>query len=162
VTHGVVGRRRDSYRRGHRVSAERVWFAGVHAERHGPRFVADQLNAAPGDVVEPLLLAASSREAEILAIAPGGPFTERRSFRVSDEGAAVLRSSGAPSWFGRQVLAYFLGNRSALREALKTQVPADARNPMPVIIILGVCAVLFLAAWYLWLWPTNEAEQGST
>ena len=124
--------------------------------------IADRVQWAPGVVVDALILAAKGRDAAIRQALPEAPFTERRTFRVSKDAADVLRSAGAPSWYGRQVIAYFLADPYALREALGAEVaPAPVS---PLILILLVIAVLGAAVvfvfWYFFLLPGGNDERG--
>lgn len=114
--------------------------------------LAGRLHCAGGSVVDSLVLAAKSRDIEVRQAVPEAPFTAKRTFRVSTDAAAVLRSAGAPSWYGRQVITYFIANPYALRQVLGPEAGPVvlAATPAPLITlgIAAVAAALLFAVWY--------------
>lgn len=127
--------------------------------------LASRLQCAPGSVVESLILAAKARDIEVRQAVPEAPFTARRTFRVSTDAAEVLRSAGAPSWYGRQVITYFIANPYALRQVLgpETAPVALAATSAPLILlgIAAVAAALLFALWYFLFRPTRDDRRAS-
>ena len=122
--------------------------------------IADRVQWAPGVVVDALLLAAKGRDAAIRQALPEAPFTERRTFRVSEDAADVLRSAGAPSWYGRQVIAYFLADPYALREALGAEAATATVSPLILLVIAALAAAVVFVFWYFFLRPGGNEERG--
>ena len=122
--------------------------------------IADRVQWAPRVVVDALLLAAKGRDAAIRQALPEAPFTERRTFRVSKEAADVLRSAGAPSWYGRQVIAYFLANPYALHEVLGVgAVPAATSPTLLIAFAIAALVALVFVLWRFVLQPAPD-ERG--